>query len=374
MRLKNIRTTIIPLCFVMLSVSMNAFSASTTYTSTGTGDWDTGSNWDTDPTAPSSLSGGDIINISAGHTITKTGDLNPNVNNLVFHVWGDLIITGTLDVKNNMEFHIYPGGSVVFGNITAANNTTLIIDGGGTATVTGDFTMGTGTDITLNGDLTVEGDVDIGGGTLVGSGDFFYGTCSDQLCADNNMVPLPVELLFFRAKSEEDQVILTWSTASELNNDFFTLEKSKNGSDFVKLTEVIGNGTTNLQVDYSFTDPSPYLGLSHYRLSQTDYDGTTEVFPVVSVLFEGNKSFSVGPNPVSGSCIKLKISEMGNHELLELNIIDLQGRLVEKKQLKADSFGNVDTEIQLQKPLQKGTYVFELSSTQHKEYVKVAAE
>lgn len=185
--------------------------------------------------------------------------------------------------------------------------------------------------------------------------------------------PLPVELLYFKAQSTQNQVTLNWSTASELNNDFFTLERSNNGSDFVKLGEVLGNGTTNLQTNYSFTDPSPYLGLSYYRLSQTDYDGTTEIFPVVSVFFEGKKSFSVGPNPVSGATIKLKISEMGIYELLELNIVDLQGRLVEKKQFKTDSFGNVDTEIQLQKPLKKGTYIIELISEHNRSYQKVAA-
>lgn len=185
--------------------------------------------------------------------------------------------------------------------------------------------------------------------------------------------PLPVTLLDFYAVTEDVKVMLYWSTASELNNDFFTLEKSNNGSDYVKLGEVAGNGTTNLQMDYSFTDHSPYLGLSYYRLSQTDFDGTTEIFPVVSVLFEGNKGFGVYPNPVSDSYMKLIISKMGNHELLELNIIDLQGKLVENIQLKTDNFGNLESEIHLQNPLQKGAYIFELISPNNKDYVKVLA-
>ena len=65
---------------------------------------------------------------------------------------------------------------------------------------------------------------------------------------------------------------------------------------------------------------------------------------------------------------------MGNHELLELNIVDLQGRLVEKKQFKTDSFGSLEAEFQLDKPLKKGTYIFELAAKKNKKYLKVAAE
>ncbi len=222
--------------------------------------------------------------------------------------------------------------------------------------------------------------VDLGGigttapaGSILSTNNFtsFSEFALASISVDN---PLPVTLLDFYAVADDMKVILNWSTASELNNDYFILERSKNGSDFVKLGEVAGNGTTNLQMDYTFTDHSPYLGLSYYRLSQTDYDGTTEIFPVVSVLFEGNKRFSVYPNPVSDSYIKLIISKMENHELLELNIIDLQGRLVEKKQLKTDNFGNLDTEIHLQKPLQKGAYIFELASEHTREYLKVIAQ
>lgn len=310
------------------------------------GDWDLSSSWSPDP-VPMNPWVGSIITID--HTIEIANNDVIDLNSYASGVT-KIILNGDLVFNSNSQLVLPPGTEIVFAlgaTITARGNSSgTLIDIGGSG-VWGNACAGCSNEV-----LT-------GPGTIT------------QASLPSN--PLPVELLYFTAKPTQNLVNLNWSTASELNNDYFTIEKSNNGRDFVRLGEVAGNGTTNLQVNYSFTDSSPYLGLSYYRLSQTDYDGTTEVFPVVSVLLEGNKSFSVGPNPVSGSCIKLKISEMGNHELLELNIVDLQGRLVEKKQFKTDSFGNVDTEIQLQKPLQKGTYIFELISGHNREYQKVAA-
>ena len=112
--------------------------------------------------------------------------------------------------------------------------------------------------------------------------------------------------------------------------------------------------------------------LSFYRLSQTDYDGTTEVFPIISSVFANkNTSFSVSPNPVFNQSLKLRVSGKAKHELLELNIVDLQGKLVERNYFKTDDYGNFETEFQLKNQLQKRTYIFELVSGNQKEYLKV---
>ncbi len=322
-------------CFVQLAHSRFLES-------TGDGTWITPETWT--PVGP--IAGGDTVIILSGHTITVNG--NENDLGVLF-----IVIQGTLDLR---------GG----GKLTMDVASMVIIEAGGTLYADGSqsqITIGPG-GAEFSGTSTITGASYIIDGHTPVSGEGLPPGYS----------PLPVELLYFNANPTQDQVNLNWSRASELNNDFFTLEKSNDGRDFVTLGEVTGNGTTNLQMDYSFTDHSPYLGLSYYRLSQTDYDGTTEIFPVVSVLFEGDRRFSVHPNPVSGSFITLKISTMGNHELLELKIIDLQGRLVERKQLKTDNFGNIDTEFQLQKPLPKGAYVFELISEKNREYQKVVAE
>lgn len=186
---------------------------------------------------------------------------------------------------------------------------------------------------------------------------------------------LPVELTYFKGLVEGKDVYLYWETASELNNDYFTLEKSRNGKDFETLGTIAGNGTVNTLSNYSFTDDHPYLGMSFYRLSQTDYDGTTEVFPMISVVFSPNSDdFIVSPNPLKNSTVQLKATGKAKNEQFVFRIVDLQGRMIEENQLVTDRYGNVDTEIQLKNNLRKGAYIFELLSETSSDYLRVISE
>ncbi len=98
---------------------------------------------------------------------------------------------------------------------------------------------------------------------------------------------LPVELLFFNAQSNpEKHVVLQWSTASELNNDFFTIERTIDGHSWEIVGFENGQGTTALRTDYLAHDRQPYTGISYYRLKQTDFDGTYEYSNIVSVFIE----------------------------------------------------------------------------------------
>lgn len=354
------------------SISYNA--KGTTYTSQGTGDWDTPSTWS--PSGPPGLANNDVVEVAAGHTVTKNGDLTPNNNGNVFHIYGSLVINGTLDVKNNLVFNIYSGGSLTITNITADQNADLTINGGGSATVTGNMTFGDNATVDVDGSLTVDGNVIVGSGsTLGGDGDVDFGTCSDSDSGFCSMGPLPVELVYFNAKQNGSEVIIEWSTASELNNDVFTIEKSRNGKHFEFLGTIPGSGTDNLSNDYQFIDENPYLGLSYYRLVQTDFDGTTEQFPFVSVLFTPNKEkISVHPNPIRGRRVQLRSSGKEENELMTLRITNLQGRLIKEQQVTADAFGNVDLQIDLENLLKKNTYIVELISNSAREHIKVVGE
>ncbi|MCP4458054.1 MAG: hypothetical protein GY816_08535 [Cytophagales bacterium] len=105
---------------------------------------------------------------------------------------------------------------------------------------------------------------------------------------------MPVELIFFDARIEEDFVELNWATAMEDNNDFFTIEKSLDGSTFTLLAQVDGAGTFTSALNYFLTDTSPYNGLSYYRLSQTDFDGTQEILDPVAVNYQDKtRSFGI---------------------------------------------------------------------------------
>jgi len=90
--------------------------------------------------------------------------------------------------------------------------------------------------------------------------------------------PLPIELLSFTANADHEFVRLHWATATETNNDFFTIERSTNLNDWEVLGFIDGAGNSSRPLQYVFTDYNPLSGISYYRLKQTDYDGKYEYF------------------------------------------------------------------------------------------------
>ncbi len=113
--------------------------------------------------------------------------------------------------------------------------------------------------------------------------------------------PLPVELLYFNAEPNGNKVVdLHWATASEKNNDYFTVERSRDGLRFEALLRVPGAGTTSEPQIYAAVDAQPLPGLAYYRLRQTDYDGAFSYSHIVAVQMplDRDKGFAVYPNPV----------------------------------------------------------------------------
>lgn len=117
----------------------------------------------------------------------------------------------------------------------------------------------------------------------------------------NNPSPLPIELLMFNVKAVNDKsIVCTWATATELDNDFFTIEKSRDGNEFEESGKVDGAGNSNQVIEYSFTDKNPYNGLSYYRLKQTDFNGDFCYSNMVALRFDNTAdNFSLYPNPAS---------------------------------------------------------------------------
>lgn len=112
--------------------------------------------------------------------------------------------------------------------------------------------------------------------------------------------PLPITLLTFDAVPLTRSVSIRWSTSSELNNDYFTIEKSKDAEQWSEVIRVEGGGTSNSIKSYEMEDLLPYLGKSYYRLKQTDFDGQFAYSPVVAVDFKGQTNIVISPNPSNG--------------------------------------------------------------------------
>ncbi len=145
--------------------------------------------------------------------------------------------------------------------------------------------------------------------------------------------PLPVELLSFEAKPYKDQeVVCNWTTATELNNDFFTVERSSDGRNFEKVGTVKGAGNSTQQHDYKFIDTKPYRGVSFYRLKQTDFNGKSETFEKVAVnLSLPATPISVYPVPAN-EYVVFSVDRNQNLENAVLYIYDFTGRaLIQKK-------------------------------------------
>ena len=150
--------------------------------------------------------------------------------------------------------------------------------------------------------------------------------------------PLPIGLLQFTANLDNEQVVLQWITASEVNNDYFTVEKTKDGVHFETVAEVPGAGNSLKTRTYSAVDMNPYEGVSYYRLKQTDFDGKFTVSDLVPVSFTRNVEEDKGievhvfPNPVYfGEKAYLKVTGLEYNERVQVVVIDVNGRVISTK-------------------------------------------
>lgn len=112
--------------------------------------------------------------------------------------------------------------------------------------------------------------------------------------------PLPVELLEFDAKPLSEVVAINWTTASELNNDYFMVQRSVDAEVWDDIAKVKGAGTANEKNSYQTYDTQPYMGESYYRLKQVDFDAQVSYSPIERVNFTGISRLVIHPNPSSG--------------------------------------------------------------------------
>ena len=122
--------------------------------------------------------------------------------------------------------------------------------------------------------------------TLLWSSDMTVSRSGFILSIQTQAGALPIELVSFNASLVEDAVSIDWIVASEINNNFFTVERSKDAYDWSELTRIPGLGNHNNEVSYHCMDVSPYSGISYYRLKQTDYDGKYKIFRPVTVIID----------------------------------------------------------------------------------------
>ena len=212
-----------------------------------------------------------------------------------------------------------------------------------------------------NGTPDGTGSIDIASNTLTWSN---LTTYSFDTGAGDEASALPIHLLYFTAKPQTNRVRLDWATASETNNDYFTVERSEDGEHFNELFKKPGAGISTTNLYYFGYDNKPLPGISYYRLKQTDYDGKFAYSDVESVSLYGSDrentmELKIYPNPAENGKFHLSF-DAKQSEKYSISIYDAVGKLIYHQDYQAEK-GINDYTIELP-DLASGMYQLEVKN------------
>tara|TARA_B100000809_G_scaffold266673_1_gene330645 strand:- start:1275 stop:2216 length:942 start_codon:yes stop_codon:yes gene_type:complete len=187
--------------------------------------------------------------------------------------------------------------------------------------------------------------------------------------------PLPIELISFTASVRDEHIRLDWATVTEINNDYFTVERSKNGLSFESIGEVAGNGNSNTPINYELYDDSPIIGTSYYRLKQTDFDGEFEYFNLIAVNLnkdeDGICTLHVYPNPCVGSCvINLKDCPLENNQV-NIELYDAFGKKIVNRITPKSKNQDISFHLNSSNNLAPGVYIVRSTANGKNESSKI---
>jgi hypothetical protein len=220
---------------------------------------------------------------------------------------------------------------------------------------------------------------DVNSGWLVSTDQASFSTVEFTIASATPANPLPVTLLGFSAEVKNDnQVALKWQTSAEINNDYFVVERSRDGVIFDDVTTVNGNGTTTEISNYQTTDYEPYTGISYYRLKQVDFDGKEEIFPMVVVEIEGlpfeEPRLNIHPNPYKSGDVVVDIGGFNEQEEVLVMISDISGNPICQKRMypnATDMSRGITEKLQHAEP---GFYLFIIVSNDKRVTARIIKE
>jgi hypothetical protein len=197
-----------------------------------------------------------------------------------------------------------------------------------------------------------------GGGQGKTGGEAGTGQAGRVIVDVTSSLPLPVELISFVANLEKNQVKLNFETASELNNRYFGIEHSTDGTKFNEIGQVNGFGTTSTKQKYSFIDKKPQKGINYYRLKQVDIDGKSEYSNIISIKLGSTRSIHLAPSPAINQ-MQVTFDEIYENSS-RYEVIDIGGRVVLSGDVAIDTeslFLDVST-------LMSGIYTLQVINTE----------
>ncbi|MCB9336115.1 MAG: T9SS type A sorting domain-containing protein [Flavobacteriales bacterium] len=168
---------------------------------------------------------------------------------------------------------------------------------------------------------------------------------------------LPVELLEFNGVRVDNKTKLTWITETEINNDYFLVQKSSNGKNFIDLGTVQGNGNSNNQNYYEYYDETSSAKINYYRLKQFDFDGKYEFSKVIAVLNDDQPmTFTLYPNPAEDKLF-VDLVNVPNQELT-IKYINTLGSVITHR-IEVDK-SKTSYELPNFKDLDAGFYIIQI--------------
>ncbi len=293
-------------------------------------------------TRPTNTKGGVANRYKVGDVLAYAIDPNAaqyNTAGLIYDpATGAAPATGTGPISNGISI----------ARISAADSTKLAGFGVGFARATGLFTV-------VNPALFPRAGGSIPAVTVT-SRDLNGGVNTNSVALTTSPNPLPVELTLFTAQALKNvDAALSWRTASEKDNDHFDVERSLNGTDFVKIGQVKGQGNSVVPTDYTLTDAGigrRVSGIVYYRLTQVDADGTSTHSPVRSVTFTPvlTPAISLFPNPAT-TTTSLDLTQLPTGSY-SVSVLDAAGRTVLSATLAAGQAHPLDLNT-----IASGTYL-----------------
>ncbi|HBX52080.1 MAG: hypothetical protein A2275_04585 [Bacteroidetes bacterium RIFOXYA12_FULL_35_11] len=372
----NTRLPFILLIFIYLfCFNISHAETKALYATVMNGSWSSTSIWN--PTACPSLSD-DItiihsvanftnLSITGSILIESSGTLSSL--DMIVSNGAVLIISGTLNLdnltlNNGSTLCILPSGVVAISGDFDNKNNTINVVVGGNLIVGGNFTNGYGGIISGSGAIFVSGIFD-------GAGTTFSISPTSSIPPNSTIqIELPIELLDFDVVATENDIIINWKTVSEINNDYFTIEKSSDCIFFTELARVVGAGNSNSIQEYTFSDIDMKEKISYYRLKQTDFDGQFKYCSqilAVSGNSEDNKisDVAISPCPFTENFYIQFFSE--NQESYILKIFDANNKCVFTNKLSVNA-GINRHKINHLNSAPKGVYIIGIFKNKDKIY------
>lgn len=279
--------------------------------------------------------------------------------NKIVHIRHHITSSCDIYIGANSYIAVEPGGRLtLLGSASMIGDGYLTIEPGGEVNIGGLLHLKGNSTVWNDGLLTIGGDLTItDSGLLCGSGVLqLSGTITDDPPC-SSMSILPITLTYFRGEVNRKNIDLYWETASELNNEYFEVEKSRNGREYfviekIKSKSIEGNSSSNLK--YTVTDEEPFHGMQYYRLKQIDFDGNFHYSSAISINYSKRSStFNFYPNPNKGELF-IAFDYAEEKEAL-LTIKNALGEIVLNKNIMFNTTNGTNSSI-IPDAIPSGTY------------------